>query len=333
MLSEAYELLLQMEDKGCSPDSISFNIVIQGFLGENEIDRAMEALGEMRGRNLLPNERIVSLLETFTFLHNDTRGNAIVNLNTIDKMEQHSIAFALTPLQKHKPPSAIIIKEAVSDSSVDSTEAVVCGITVLISIFLFPVFAMLSCIFSQLETLNSASPTWRAISVHTSRRASNVRHNNLLISSLQPSLVPFLISPIISNINWEHIITALPRPILLATQPMASILTAGLGILTADEKLPLNGAAPVALWEWNLAVITRVDRGSLEWNVIGVCCRAAAVLAARERRERRRRREREARGRVWDSLMVQAEGLTIDVYEAPDGSDGRRMTNKQKRKG
>lgn len=68
-----------------------------------------------------------------------------------------------------------------------------------------------------------------------------------------------------------------------------AVLTAGLGILTADEKPPLNGAALVALWVWNLAVITRVERGSLEWNVIGVCCRAAAILGGeRERRERER---------------------------------------------
>ncbi|KAF5941798.1 hypothetical protein HYC85_019440 [Camellia sinensis] len=62
MLSEACELFLQMEEKGCSPDSISFNIIIQGFLRENEIDKAMQLFGEMRNRNFLPNEMVSEML-------------------------------------------------------------------------------------------------------------------------------------------------------------------------------------------------------------------------------------------------------------------------------
>ena len=62
MVSEGYELVLQMEENGCSPDSISFNIVVRAFLKENEINKAMDIFGEMRKRNLLPDEGVTSMM-------------------------------------------------------------------------------------------------------------------------------------------------------------------------------------------------------------------------------------------------------------------------------
>lgn len=43
MLSEANKLLIQMEERACEPDSISFNIIIQGFLRENEVHKGIGA--------------------------------------------------------------------------------------------------------------------------------------------------------------------------------------------------------------------------------------------------------------------------------------------------
>jgi len=46
-------LIVQMEEKGCLPDSISFSIMIQGLLRGKEAHKAMQLLDEMRKRNLL----------------------------------------------------------------------------------------------------------------------------------------------------------------------------------------------------------------------------------------------------------------------------------------
>lgn len=62
MLSEAVKLLWQMEEKGCLPDSITFNVIIQNLLKENEIHEAIQLLEEMRNRNFSPDEAVTSML-------------------------------------------------------------------------------------------------------------------------------------------------------------------------------------------------------------------------------------------------------------------------------
>lgn len=53
MWLEAGKLFVQMEEKRCLPDSISFKIMIQGLLREKEAHKAVQLLDEMRKRNLL----------------------------------------------------------------------------------------------------------------------------------------------------------------------------------------------------------------------------------------------------------------------------------------
>lgn len=48
--------LFPLNSKGCLPDSITFNIVIQSFLPEHKIRKAIELVEIMCKRDLAPNE-------------------------------------------------------------------------------------------------------------------------------------------------------------------------------------------------------------------------------------------------------------------------------------
>ncbi|VVA21007.1 PREDICTED: pentatricopeptide repeat-containing [Prunus dulcis] len=49
--SEAEKLLIEMEEKGCSPNGWTYNVIIRGFINNNETVRAMELIQQMvKGR-------------------------------------------------------------------------------------------------------------------------------------------------------------------------------------------------------------------------------------------------------------------------------------------
>jgi pentatricopeptide repeat protein len=64
-----------MEDDGCSPNSISFNIIIQGSIRNNEIVMAMEFLREARDKG---------------FSADSTTTKMIQNLLNVDSLDEKS---------------------------------------------------------------------------------------------------------------------------------------------------------------------------------------------------------------------------------------------------
>ncbi|CAL5368056.1 unnamed protein product [Camellia sinensis] len=53
LLDEAKELFVKIEQNGCLPNDVTYNIVIQGFLGQQKYHEASILLDEINGRMIL----------------------------------------------------------------------------------------------------------------------------------------------------------------------------------------------------------------------------------------------------------------------------------------
>ncbi|KAL0413972.1 UNVERIFIED_CONTAM: Pentatricopeptide repeat-containing protein, mitochondrial [Sesamum radiatum] len=62
LVEDAKVLLIEMEKSGCAPDSVTYNVMIQGLLKRNELCNAMPLMEEMYKRGFLADAATVSLL-------------------------------------------------------------------------------------------------------------------------------------------------------------------------------------------------------------------------------------------------------------------------------
>ncbi|CAN4113753.1 unnamed protein product [Withania somnifera] len=51
LFDEAKDILRKMEDNGCLPDNVTYNVVVQGFLKCNKISEMASLIEEMAGRS------------------------------------------------------------------------------------------------------------------------------------------------------------------------------------------------------------------------------------------------------------------------------------------
>ena len=61
-LEKANSLLLDMEEKGCMPNVVTFDTVMRGFIRSNEKSKIVELLHKMAKGNVIPDASIVAIV-------------------------------------------------------------------------------------------------------------------------------------------------------------------------------------------------------------------------------------------------------------------------------
>ena len=63
LFDEAKELLVRMEECGCVPNVVTYNVVVQGFLKGSQYNEALLLMEKMVGRGFSPDASTISMLK------------------------------------------------------------------------------------------------------------------------------------------------------------------------------------------------------------------------------------------------------------------------------
>lgn len=77
-IEKAYDLLLDMEEKGCAPNVLTINTLLHSFCQIGECLKVIELLHKMAKRDVEPDEITVSILEEL--LNKDENYHECMNL-------------------------------------------------------------------------------------------------------------------------------------------------------------------------------------------------------------------------------------------------------------
>ncbi|KAF5482347.1 hypothetical protein F2P56_002924 [Juglans regia] len=61
-LEKANDLFLEMEEKGCAPNVVVYNVLMRSFCENNELQKVLELLHKMVERELSPDDSTVSIV-------------------------------------------------------------------------------------------------------------------------------------------------------------------------------------------------------------------------------------------------------------------------------